>query len=214
MSLTETTDSPQHRQHWLAEQVLNWSGLPVVHVRATVFLQHPFFLEWAAETVLRDGTIRLPPPRCSTASRTSRPIHATFVGLFARARRHRFVHSQLGPHGEIVRGRIDPESEMIRTWGARAGIATQKDRARRAAGRFGIDEELAVIVGLTDAGRIAQAGTARLRSRSSSASTTCRTSPVASPHWSRIIHNQLFRMRKWRTGPARTPRFTACPPGN
>src|SRR5262245_59139427 len=31
MSLTETTESPQHRQHWLAEQALNWSGLPVVH---------------------------------------------------------------------------------------------------------------------------------------------------------------------------------------
>ena len=44
MSLTEMTDSPQQRQHWLAEQVLNWSGLPVVHLRATVFLQNPFFL--------------------------------------------------------------------------------------------------------------------------------------------------------------------------
>ena len=40
--------------------MLNWSGLPVVHVRATVFLQHPFFLEWAAESITRDGTIRLP----------------------------------------------------------------------------------------------------------------------------------------------------------
>lgn len=60
MSLTGMTDSPQHRQHWLAEQVLNWSGLPVVHVRPTVFLQHPFFLTWAAESVSRDGTIRLP----------------------------------------------------------------------------------------------------------------------------------------------------------
>src|SRR5215831_6386088 len=60
MSLTETTDSPQHRQHWLAEQALNWSGLPVVHVRPTVFLQHPFFSAWAAESIIRDGTIRLP----------------------------------------------------------------------------------------------------------------------------------------------------------
>jgi uncharacterized protein YbjT (DUF2867 family) len=41
MSLRETTDSPQQRQHWLAEQVLNWSELPVVHVRPTVFLQNP-----------------------------------------------------------------------------------------------------------------------------------------------------------------------------
>src|SRR5215470_8601549 len=60
MSLTETTDSPQHRLHWLAEQALNWSGLPVVHVRPTVFLQHPFYLAWAAESIARDGTIRLP----------------------------------------------------------------------------------------------------------------------------------------------------------
>src|SRR5262244_2743374 len=67
MSLTTMTDSPQHRQHWLGEQVLNWSGLPVVHVRATVFLQHPFFFEWAAESIARDSTIRLP----FGASRTS-----------------------------------------------------------------------------------------------------------------------------------------------
>jgi uncharacterized protein YbjT (DUF2867 family) len=60
MSLTEMTDSPQHRQHWLAEQVLNWSGLPVVHIRPTVFLQHFFFLAWAAESIAEDGTIRLP----------------------------------------------------------------------------------------------------------------------------------------------------------
>ena len=53
MSLTAMTDSPQQRQHWLGEQVLNWSGLPVVHVRATVFLQHLFFSQWAAESIAR-----------------------------------------------------------------------------------------------------------------------------------------------------------------
>ena len=60
MSLTNMTDSPQHRQQWLGEQVLNWSGLPVAHVRPTVFLQNPFFLDWAAESIARDNTIRLP----------------------------------------------------------------------------------------------------------------------------------------------------------
>jgi uncharacterized protein YbjT (DUF2867 family) len=39
MSITETTASPQHKLHWLAEQALNWSGLPVVHVRPTVLLE-------------------------------------------------------------------------------------------------------------------------------------------------------------------------------
>src|SRR5919199_1123977 len=33
MSLLETTDSTQQRQHWLAEQALNESGLPVVPLR-------------------------------------------------------------------------------------------------------------------------------------------------------------------------------------
>jgi uncharacterized protein YbjT (DUF2867 family) len=43
MSITETTASPQHKLQWLSEQALNWSGLPVVHVRPTVFLEG-FFL--------------------------------------------------------------------------------------------------------------------------------------------------------------------------
>jgi NAD(P)H dehydrogenase (quinone) len=60
MSLTNMTDSDQQRQHWLGEQALNWSGLPVVNVRPTVFLQSPFFLDWAAESIARDATIRLP----------------------------------------------------------------------------------------------------------------------------------------------------------
>src|SRR5262249_3998534 len=57
MRLTAMTDSPQQRQHWLGEQVRNWSGLPVVHVWATVFLQHCFFLAWAAESIARDASI-------------------------------------------------------------------------------------------------------------------------------------------------------------
>lgn len=60
MTVTNMTDSPQHRQQMLAEQVLNWSGLPVVHVRPTVFLENPFFTDWAAESIARDGSIRLP----------------------------------------------------------------------------------------------------------------------------------------------------------
>jgi len=43
MSITETTSKPQQKLHWLAEQALNWSGLPVVHVRPTVLLEG-FFL--------------------------------------------------------------------------------------------------------------------------------------------------------------------------
>ena len=60
MSLTNMTDSPQQRQHWLAEQVLNWSGLPVVHVRPTVFLENPLFMNLPAQSIAKDDEIRLP----------------------------------------------------------------------------------------------------------------------------------------------------------
>lgn len=43
MGIHETTDSPQHKQQWLAEQVLRWSGLPVVYMRPTAFME-VFFL--------------------------------------------------------------------------------------------------------------------------------------------------------------------------
>ncbi|MEV0128006.1 NAD(P)H-binding protein [Dactylosporangium sp. NPDC050688] len=60
MTLTSTTESKQHRLHWLSEQVLDWSGLPVVHVRPTVFLDNPIFTTLAARSIASDDTIRLP----------------------------------------------------------------------------------------------------------------------------------------------------------
>ena len=59
MSITETTDSPQHKLHWLAEQALSWSGLPVVTVRPTVFLEG-FFLLLAAAGVRDADELALP----------------------------------------------------------------------------------------------------------------------------------------------------------
>src|SRR5215510_11201584 len=59
MSMTETTPSPQHKLHWLAEQALNWSGLPVVHVRPTVLLEG-FFLIFTPDSVRESHQIRLP----------------------------------------------------------------------------------------------------------------------------------------------------------
>jgi uncharacterized protein YbjT (DUF2867 family) len=59
MSITETTDSPQHKLHWLAEQVLSWSGLPVVTVRPTVFLEG-FFLRLVAAGVREADELALP----------------------------------------------------------------------------------------------------------------------------------------------------------
>ncbi|MEU9885120.1 NAD(P)H-binding protein [Sphaerisporangium sp. NPDC051011] len=60
MDLTSVQESAQQRHHWLAEQALDWSGLPVVHVRPTVFMENPLFTSFADASIARDGTIRLP----------------------------------------------------------------------------------------------------------------------------------------------------------
>ncbi|WP_411760387.1 NAD(P)H-binding protein [Streptomyces tunisiensis] len=60
MTATSTDESHQQRLHWLAEQVLDWSGLPVVHVRPTSFLDNPLFTTFAARSIRDDGTLALP----------------------------------------------------------------------------------------------------------------------------------------------------------
>jgi uncharacterized protein YbjT (DUF2867 family) len=60
MDALSTSESHHQRLHWLSEQILNWSGLPVVHVRPTVFLDSPLFTTLAARSIADDGTIRLP----------------------------------------------------------------------------------------------------------------------------------------------------------
>ncbi|MFC4533042.1 NmrA family NAD(P)-binding protein [Sphaerisporangium dianthi] len=78
MTATSTAESHQQRLHWLAEQVLNWSGLPVVHLRPTSFLDNPLFTTLAARSIKENGTIALP----FGAGRTS-PIAAEDVARVA-----------------------------------------------------------------------------------------------------------------------------------
>src|SRR5215469_6438311 len=66
MSITETTDSPQHKLHWLAEQALAWSGLPVVTLRPTVFLEG-FFLRLAAAGLRESDELAVPLGRSKTS---------------------------------------------------------------------------------------------------------------------------------------------------
>jgi uncharacterized protein YbjT (DUF2867 family) len=74
MTLTSVGESRQHRLHYLAESVLNWSGVPVIHVRPTAFLDNPMFTWLAARALRERNTLVLP----FGAGKTS-PIAATDV---------------------------------------------------------------------------------------------------------------------------------------
>jgi uncharacterized protein YbjT (DUF2867 family) len=53
-------ESHQHRLHYLAEHVLDWSGIPVVHIRPTAFLDNPIFT-WFAAPALRERNVLVLP---------------------------------------------------------------------------------------------------------------------------------------------------------
>jgi uncharacterized protein YbjT (DUF2867 family) len=82
MSIQNTTPSPQQRQHWLSEQALGWSGLPVVTIRPTVFLEG-FFLPLTAATVRDRGRIELPFGRGKTNPVASADVARVVAAVLA-----------------------------------------------------------------------------------------------------------------------------------
>jgi uncharacterized protein YbjT (DUF2867 family) len=60
MTATSTAESKHQRLHWLAERVINWSGVPAVHVRPTVLLENPLFGMLAARSIRETGQLSLP----------------------------------------------------------------------------------------------------------------------------------------------------------
>lgn len=74
MTATSVGESHQHRLHWLAEHIIDWSGVPAVHIRPTVFLDNPLFTLMAAGAIRATGELTLP----FGTGRTS-PVAATDV---------------------------------------------------------------------------------------------------------------------------------------
>jgi uncharacterized protein YbjT (DUF2867 family) len=102
MSLRNTTPSPQQRQHWLSEQALAWSGLPIVTVRPTVFLEG-FFLPLTGPSVRDRSRIELPFGRGKT-----NPVSAADVARVVAA-----VLTDPGPHLGRVYELTGPRSQDL-----------------------------------------------------------------------------------------------------
>lgn len=103
MSITETTASPQHKLHWLSEQALNWSGLPVVHVRPTVFLEG-FFLIFSSEPVRESNQIRLPLGEGKTSPIAAEDVARAVATLLANPTPHiGKIYHLTGPQSENMR---------------------------------------------------------------------------------------------------------------
>jgi len=88
MSIHETTESSQQKFHWLVEQAVNWSGIPCVHLRSTVFLEHPFFTTFARDSILKDGEIRLPFGRGLTSPIASLDVARVAAEVLSQPEKH------------------------------------------------------------------------------------------------------------------------------
>jgi len=114
MSEIETTSSPQQKQHWLAEQMLRWSGLPAVYLRPTAFLDG-MLLPQTAQGIRDDNALRLPFADGKTAA-----IDAADVGAAAAA-----VLANPEPHISKVYELTGPQSltmpELAETFSAALG---------------------------------------------------------------------------------------------
>jgi uncharacterized protein YbjT (DUF2867 family) len=100
MSATETTPSPQHKLQWLSEQALNWSGLPVVHVRPTIFLEG-FFLTLTPDSVRQSNQIRLPFGEGKTSPVAAEDVARVVAALLENPQLHiGKIYELTGPQSE------------------------------------------------------------------------------------------------------------------
>jgi uncharacterized protein YbjT (DUF2867 family) len=104
MSIQNTTPSQQQRQHWLSEQALAWSGLPVVTIRPTVFLEG-FFLPLTGPSVRDRSRIELPFGRGKTNPVASADVAQVVAAVLADAGPHLGrIYELTGPRSQDMHG--------------------------------------------------------------------------------------------------------------
>jgi uncharacterized protein YbjT (DUF2867 family) len=104
MSIQNSTPSPQQRQHWLAEQAFAWSGLPMVTIRPTVFLEG-FFLALSGPSIRERGRIELPFGQGKTNPVAAIDVARVVAGVLAEPGPHLGrIYELTGPRSQDLHG--------------------------------------------------------------------------------------------------------------
>src|SRR2546430_531197 len=113
MSLQHTTPSPQQRQHWLSEQALAWSGLPVVTIRPTMFLEG-FFLPLTGPSIRDRGRIELPFGEGKTSPVSTADVARVIAAVLANPEPHLGrIYELTGPRSQDMNGVAWEYSEAL-----------------------------------------------------------------------------------------------------
>jgi uncharacterized protein YbjT (DUF2867 family) len=112
MSIQNTTPSRQQRQHWLSEQALAWSGLPVVTIRPTIFLET--FIPLAGASIRSRDRIELPFGRGKTSPVAAADVARVVASILASPEPHvGRIYELTGPHPHDMRGIAKEFSEAL-----------------------------------------------------------------------------------------------------
>lgn len=88
MTATSAEESKQQRLHWLAEHVINWSGIPAVHIRPTVLLENPLFATLAARSIRETGRLSLPFGNGRTSPVASSDVADVVTAVLSAPQKH------------------------------------------------------------------------------------------------------------------------------
>ncbi|WP_084678095.1 NAD(P)H-binding protein [Actinopolymorpha alba] len=114
MTAVSTEESHQQRLHWLSEQLLGWSSLPVVQVRPTIFLDNPLFTTLVAESVAESGTIPLPFGDGRSSPIAARDVAAVIAEVLVDPDRHLGqVYELTGPRSQDMTGIAEEYSRAL-----------------------------------------------------------------------------------------------------
>jgi uncharacterized protein YbjT (DUF2867 family) len=114
MTAVSSLESKQHRLQWQAEQVLDWSALPVVRVRPTVFLENPLFTSLIARSVAEKGVIRLPFGHGRTSPVAADDVARSVAAVLQDPEPHiGRVHELTGPRSQDMSGVAEEYSRAL-----------------------------------------------------------------------------------------------------
>src|SRR2546428_9380747 len=155
MSIQHTTPSPQQRQHWLSEQALGWSGLPVVTIRPTVFLEG-FFLPLTGPSVRDRSRIELPFGRGKTSPVATADVARVIAAVLADPGPHLGqIYELTGPRSQDMDGVAREYSDALNREVTYVDIPPEEwERELQMAGVAGhLTRRLVTVAGLYRAGR-------------------------------------------------------------
>jgi uncharacterized protein YbjT (DUF2867 family) len=114
MTATSTEESKQQRLHWLAEHVINWSGVPAVHIRPTVLLENPLFEMLAARSIRESGRLSLPFGNGRTSPVASGDVADVVTAVLCAPQNHLgAVYELTGPATRDVDELVDQYAQAL-----------------------------------------------------------------------------------------------------